>query len=78
MTQDVTIFEGDQGPAYVRWIKDHPQDAVLNRTGDTAKKQDQYEEPSGGHGPSSRRSVHRGLIEERDEAHREREQGKDR
>ena len=28
-TQDVTIFEGDQGPAYVRWIESHPTRTVL-------------------------------------------------
>jgi hypothetical protein len=28
-SQDVTIFEGDQGPAYVRWIESHPSGTVL-------------------------------------------------
>ena len=27
--QEVTIFEGDQGPDYVRWIERHPTRAVL-------------------------------------------------
>jgi hypothetical protein len=26
---DVTIFEGDQGPDYVRWIERHPTRTVL-------------------------------------------------
>jgi hypothetical protein len=26
---DVTIFEGDQGPEYVRWIERHPLGTVL-------------------------------------------------
>ena len=28
-TQEVTIFEGDQCPAYVRWIESHPTRTVL-------------------------------------------------
>src|SRR5918994_3248407 len=49
-----------------------------NRVGDDAEEQDQHQEPSGGHGPSPRRAVPRCPIEERDEAHGERQQGKDR